>query len=206
MFVPGNYRLAKQFGTKIGFYRSIRATLLAQTFLTIFTIMKLRYFLSFLLIGVVVAACAQTKSQKKAKAKKVIVKSDIKLLEATSQRMLPGIPGAQPTTEFRFIIIWQNANWPETFFWRGENGWMTCKMDKAHKSKASKDYKMEFVANDQVHKGDTLSLKPIRGGKFPIPDEIPETAKNTLYYKVAGSKWLAFPVTTITRKPDVAMP
>jgi hypothetical protein len=79
-------------------------------------------------------------------------------------------------------------------------------MDKAHKPKDSKDYLTESISNDQVHKGDTLSLKPIRGGKFPIPAEIPETAKNTLFYKVAGSKWLAFPVTTITRKRDVAMP
>jgi hypothetical protein len=48
-----------------------------------------------------------------------------------------------------------------------------------------------------------LELIPMTGGKFPVPAEIPVEARNTLYYKTAGSGWLAFPVKTITKKVDI---
>jgi hypothetical protein len=169
--------------------------------------MKLRYFLSFLLLGLFVTATAQSKSKAKAKTKKkVVAKANFTLLEASTWRTLPGMPGAEPQTEYRFVIVWQNASYPETFFWRGDAGWLTCQIDKAHKAKGARDYTTEFVTGDQMHKGDTLLLKPVRGGRFPIPAEIPEKAKNTLFYKVGGSGWLAFPVSKITRKADVALP
>lgn len=139
-------------------------------------------------------------------------KAHFRLIEAYMQRTMPGIPGAQVKTDYYFIVKWEAKTYPETFFWRGENGWLTCNTARAHR--AGKDshpprgieYRTEPAAGDQVHKGDTLMLKPIVGGKFPVPAEIPADAKNTLYYKTGGSGWLAFPVKNITKKPDVAMP
>jgi hypothetical protein len=90
---------------------------------------------------------------------------------------------------------------------------MTCKIEKAHRVKGPDtnvpkglDYIAEMVNGDQIHKGDTLEVTPVKGGRYPIPAEIPATAKNTLYYKVGGSKWLSFPVKNISTKPDVARP
>jgi hypothetical protein len=173
--------------------------------------MKLSRILCLFLAGLSLSATAQTKVKSKSKA--VAKKDNFRLLEAYSQRTLPGIPNGPVEVGYHFIVIWQNAKYPETFFWRGDNGWMTCKIEKAHSVTGHDtnvpkglDYGTEFVTGDQIHKGDTLALTPVKGGRYPIPAEIPATAKNTLYYKVGGSKWLSFPVKNIGKKPDVAMP
>lgn len=145
------------------------------------------------------------------KHKKKAIKDHFKLLEAYTQRTLPGIPGGNPPEAgYHFIIIWGSPI--ESCFWRGDNGWLTCNIQRAHKinRKDSRnipgmDYSIE-EGGEQLHKGDTVALTPVRGGKFPIPKEIPVTAKNTLYYTTAGSGWIAFPVKTITKKRDVPMP
>ncbi len=146
--------------------------------------------------------------------KKKATKEHFKLLEAYTQRVLPGIPGGSlPDAGYHFIIVWHGTSNLESCFWRGENGWLTCNIEKAHKISPKDarnfppgmDYRTEPVTGDEVHKGDTISLTPIKGGKFAIPKEIPATAKNTLYYKSGGSKWLAFPVKTIGKKRDIAM-
>jgi len=171
----------------------------------IFTIMHRKRFLCFVLIFFVICGSVPATYAKKR------TKTNIKLLEAYSQRTIPGIPGAKVQTAYNFIVIWQGAKYPETFFWRGDGGWLTCSISKAHKAtKVSSpqqrmDYSIERVTNDNIHKGDTLDLIPTPGGKFPIPAEIPTDAKNTLFYKTGGSGWLSFPVNTIGKKPDRVM-
>jgi hypothetical protein len=169
--------------------------------------MNLKYFLCISVMAMCIAATAEatTKGKKKSKA-------DFRLIEAYSQRTIPGIPGATPKTAYHFIIVWENKNYPETFFWRGDNGWVTCNIVKAHKVKAKSknvpkgmDYTIENVSGDAIHKGDTVQLTPTPGGKFPVPAEIPADAKNTLYYKTGGSGWLSFPVKNISKKPDVTL-
>jgi hypothetical protein len=51
-----------------------------------------------------------------------------------------------------------------------------------------------------VKKGTNLLLTPVTGGRFPIPAEIPDSARNTLFYKTAGSNWIALPVNKIAKK------
>lgn len=134
-----------------------------------------------------------------------------RLLEAYSQNSISGIPGGPKKEGHHFVIIWQAKTTPETFFWRGENGWMTCSVEKAHKLTKTelKDvpagtcYSTADVAVEEIHKGDSLMLTPLRGGKYPIPTEVSAKSKNTLYYKVAGSKWLASPVKKIVKKKDI---
>ena len=169
--------------------------------------MKLKRITCLLLVFLCLAGTTEAKKVAKKKEK-----ANFKLLEAYSQKIVPGIPGAQPKTNFKFIIVWQGAKYPETFFWRGDGGWLTCSILKAHKIKnkgksnpAGVEYNTEFAGGDNIHTGDTLQLTPTPGGKFPIPTEIPADAKNTLYYKTGGSGWLSFPVKYITKKPDVIM-
>lgn len=152
------------------------------------------------------AANAQTSSRKKSK-------TYFKLVEAYTQKVQAGRQETPPMTGTHFIIVWENAQYPETFFWRGENGWLSCNMLKAHKiTGKTKDipkgieYRTEAATGDQIHKGDTLELSPVTGGRFPIPDEIPKNAKNTLFFKTGGSHWLSYPVKKITTKPGVSMP
>lgn len=176
--------------------------------------MKLKFLLFILPAFVVLSSEAQTKTKVKTKRKKVVkTTSYFTLLEAYTQNTMPGTPGGLQETGHHFVIKWQTATYPETFFWRGENGWMTCKIEKASKITGDRtnvprgmDYRTRMVTGDDIKKGDTLMLTPIRGGRFPIPPEIPETAKNTLFFKTGGSKWLAFPVKTIGKKPDIMMP
>lgn len=131
-------------------------------------------------------------------------KTNIKLIEAYTETSAPK-DGSKAKTITQLVVIWQGADYPETFFWRGNNGWLTCKTDKAHRvsaKAASKKnvYVTDAVDNNNIHKGDTLLLTPVSGGKFPVPAEIPESAKNTLYYKTAGSGWLALPVKKIAKR------
>ena len=171
--------------------------------------MKMRCFIYFLVLCF--AASISTNAQTTTKAKS---KTYLKVVEAYTQRTRPGRPeSAPPPTGTHFIIVWEYAKYPETFFWRGEGGWLSCNMLKAHKitnrphnMPRGIDYRTEFVTGDKIHKGDTLQLSPVTGGKFPIPDEIPKDAKNTLFFKTGGSGWLSFPVENITKKPDIIMP
>lgn len=165
--------------------------------------MKSSYFICLLVSALVLTISAQAAKKK--------TKTNFKLIEAYSQKTLGGIPGAPPQTGNHFIIKWEATTYPETFFWRGDNGWLSCKIEKAHKvaktgkMQPAEDYTTEFVTGDQIHKGDTLELSPVTGGRFPIPAEIPKNAKNTLFYKTGGSKWLAFPVSKIAHKADVPL-
>jgi hypothetical protein len=144
-------------------------------------------------------------SEGKTAAKKK-TKTYFKLLEATSQRTLPGIPGAAVKTDYNFTITWLAATYPETFFWVGEGGRLPCGIRRVHKAPEGKGYTFENVLSRNIHKGDTLRLVPVTGGKLPVPDEIPATAQNTLYFKTVGSNWLSYPVKNIRRLPDIANP
>jgi hypothetical protein len=173
--------------------------------------MKLKYFLFFLVLGFTVAANAQ---HKKAKASKKKAFPYFTLVEAYTQRTLPGIPSQLPTTGEHFVIVWKWAKFPETFFWRPEDGgWLPCKMLKAHKvtertpnMPEGLDYTTTHVKGDDIHEGDTLELTPVIRGRFPIPAEIPKNAKNTLFFKTGKSGWLSYPIDSIARKQDIVNP
>ncbi|MBC7555054.1 MAG: hypothetical protein H7257_13885 [Taibaiella sp.] len=170
--------------------------------------MKLKLKLVTGVLAVLCAGCAVAKTKKTTKT------TNLKLVEAYTQRTLAGIPGAPPAAGQHFVVVWNAKTYPESFFWRGENGWLTCSIEKTHKIPKSEiknypggvEYRNEDVSGDEIHKGDTLMLTPLKGGKFPVPAEIPVSAKNTLYYKTGGSKWIAFKVATISKKRDIATP
>ncbi len=136
-----------------------------------------------------------------------------KLLEAYTQRTVAGREGGMANTDYHFVIIWQGAAYPETFFWRGENGFLPCNIEKV--SKITKrtanlpkgmDYQVLEGMGDQLKKGDTLILTPVKGGKFAVPAEVPEKAKNTLFFKTGTSGWLSYAVKKIAKKQDIMAP
>lgn len=134
-----------------------------------------------------------------ASAAKKKQKTHFSLVEAY-HRPQEGDPGNEPPmTGDHFVIRWNDTNYPETFFWRGENGWLSCKMERAHRTTKNGNFITE-TDGSPAHKGDTLMLSPVTGGRFPIPKEIPANAKNTLFYKTGGSGWLSFPVKKIVKK------
>ena len=171
--------------------------------------------MAILLLANINIGCAHAWGNKKKHNKNNKARvGDIKVIEAYSQKTMPGRREPPVTSNNNFVLIWQNKQYPETFFWRGEGGWQTCKIMKAHKIPMQDmrnvprgmDYRSEFVAGDGVHEGDTLMLTPLIGGKFPIPAEIPDTAKNDLFYKCGGSGWLKFHIDTIVKKHDIIAP
>lgn len=150
-------------------------------------------------------------TKKKAVAKKP--KPYFKVIDAFTQHVLPVKPHATPTNGDHFIIVWQAAKFPEAFFWRGEGGWLPCKMLYAHKVVCKSpqypeglDYAVSHVKGDDIHSGDTLELTPMLMGKFPVPKEIPDSARNTLFFRVGTSGWLSMPVKEIKVKNDVVVP
>lgn len=141
-------------------------------------------------------------------------KANFSLLEAYKQKVNPGTSKSLAFTGEHFIIVWNAATYPETFYWRGDMGFLMCTIKKAHKiSKANArnyppgmDYMTENVNGDQIHKGDTLEVTPFSGGKVRVPGEIPQAAKNTLFYKVNGNnKWQSFAVKKMSTKRAIAM-
>jgi hypothetical protein len=135
----------------------------------------------------------------------------IKLQDAYTQRTLPGVRGAEPYTETHFVLIWNNKNPPETFYWRdGAGSWIGCRITKATKlakeNEAGIDYTIENIKLCNIKKGDLLEVMPINGGKYKAPVEIPQKTTNTLFFKTNKTNWLAFPVKEIKQKRDIAMP
>jgi len=165
--------------------------------------------LCFIALCFVITSNAQTR--KKTTNKKP--HSSFILLEAFTQHIWPVKTNVTPTTGEHFIIVWEAPKYPETFYWRGENGWLPCKIMNAHKVVCRSpdfpiglDYTVSHIKGDDIHVGDTLELTPMLRGKFPIPPEIPGDAKNTIFFKAGKSGWLSYAVQEITAKPDVTMP
>ncbi len=141
-------------------------------------------------------------------------KHDLKLIEAYSQKTVPGRRESPAEISINFIMEWRAKTYPETMFWRGEGGWQTCRMLKAHKMElgagskpiVGSGYRVEMADGNNIKKGDTMMVTPMVGGKFPIPKEIPNEARNTLFYKTGGSEWRPFVIDTIIKKRDILAP
>ena len=162
-------------------------------------------------IGIGICAATETQAKHRWHPAK---KQDLSLVEAFSQRTLPGRNESAPETSVHIVVVWRARTYPETFFWRGENGWQSCSMLRAYKMNLSagskpvsgSGYRLEDYNGKAPEKGDTLMLTPVTGGKFPIPAEIPVSSRNTLYYKTGGSGWKSFPIDTVVKKRDIIAP
>jgi hypothetical protein len=139
---------------------------------------------------------------------------DMRLVEAYTQKLTPGRKEFPAETSMYIVVEWRSRESPETFFWRGDGGWLSCRTEKAHHIErpagmrpfGGMDYTLDPPDNKPFVKGDTIMLSPVTGGKFPVPGTIPASARNTLFYKTTGSDWKAFPVDSIGRKRDILAP
>ncbi len=125
-------------------------------------------------------------------------KANIKLVTAFSKKIPESAQSNPPKTGEFFIVKWNESSYPESVFWRGQGGWLSCNIEKAVKK--GKKYIGVPVEIEKIKKGQLLMFSPVTGGRFPIPAEIPENAKNTIFYKTSGSTWKAFPVKKISKK------
>ncbi|MDR3680391.1 MAG: hypothetical protein P4L41_10535 [Flavipsychrobacter sp.] len=131
----------------------------------------------------------------------------VKVLRATVQRTMPG-RNTGVISNYDFIVVWTSKMPPASFFWRGQDGWLTCNVLKVHGAgkKNSLDYVPDKNGMDaRINKGDTLEITPVPGGRFAIPSQIPGGAVNTLFFKTDQSGWLYYK-TKLTQKPDVILP
>lgn len=126
-------------------------------------------------------------------------KPSIKLLEASYQRIIPGIPGAAIRTNYHFIVIWNSTQSPDKFFWKNEKDQTHCVVSKisTHGPNAT-----DII----IRTGDTLSISALKDKEVQTPTGIPSKAKNTLFFKTKSSAWVPYPVKKISKKPDEAMP
>lgn len=151
--------------------------------------------------------------------KKLAVKpgtSYARIIEASKQVFLPGIPEGTPTEKLTILLVWKSKDAPETFFWTGNGEWVNCIVEKAHHAHL-KSPKYEFGETwytteqvtqlSKIKRGDTLELSPIYGGKHPVPAEVTADMTNRVFTKTAKSGgWIYLPVKKIIDRPKVAMP
>ncbi len=169
---------------------------------------------SLLCFAVLCFALIGTAEAKRKKQEKCVT-----LVEAYSQRTLPGMRRATPPPPvIHFIVVWENKQHPDAFLWRGDAGLLSCNVVKVHKitDKAARapmgiDYYSEKIDVKAVAKGDTLDVVPITGSAATVAggiSNVPGTT-NTLFMELNGKhgiemNWIH--VDTIKKKRDIAMP
>jgi hypothetical protein len=121
-----------------------------------------------------------------------------KLIEAYSQRTIPGTQESPIITKLGFQVKWLCSERPTSFFWKGKDGWMTCIVSKI------KDGEKTEIAPEDVKKGDVLELEPIKGGKFPMVKSAAKL-KEVILFKTNKSNWRYLSVGKISKKPDIIM-
>ncbi len=161
--------------------------------------MTMRYFIALLASVFILSSATAQEKKKVARSGK----SYATLVSATTQRTIPGMRGAQPTTRYDFVLRWKSKQVPETFFWRGDNAWMNC-LVKAYKP-GKKDHGAE-ISLEKVTRNTCIQLTGMPGGKFPVPEEIQNTPGQAIFFKTATSGWRYLPVTKITKKKDIIAP
>ncbi len=158
--------------------------------------MQSRIFTLIIALSIVASACAQSKKTKTAKQP---VHASVLEVERKPET---NTEEGYTITPYRIVLVWKTATAPTTFYWRGEDGWMNCMVNKVRRKgkmtmKQTGWYTAAEISPEAVRRNDTLELIPVPGGRNPIPIEIPETAKNTVYYQLKGSsKWNGLAVKT----------
>ncbi len=148
----------------------------------------------YFLLSIHLFGCANAKAIAGKKSK-----PSIKLLEATSQRIIPGIPGAEIKTNYHFIVVWSSPQAPDKFFWKNEKDQAYCRITKITSIGS-------HSINAAIHNGDTLSISAVNEKQTKAPTEVSPKAKNTLYFKTKNSGWVSYPIKKVTKKPDEVMP
>ncbi len=192
------------------FYTTKRLFVYIYNHFFLIMITRAGIFVTTICTAAMLTACAQTK-------KTVVVKSGAtyaKTIEATEQTTLPGRKESEPVRTQKILLVWKQKETPQTFYWRGEDGWTDCTVSKASKNNKKAPryqfgenwYDTKNIGLDKIKKGDTLELTITPGGKNVIPAGITADMKNRLFFKTAKTGWLYLPVEKFIKRPPVAMP
>ncbi len=139
-------------------------------------------------------------------------KASFRLVEAFSQRMLPGKSGGAIKTDSHFILVWQDEAKPaDAFYWKNDNNWQQCIAAKAHKAvrgqvRAGFEYSQERAGLAGVNKGDTIILTPRHGSGSAVPEPLQKKKGNFVCYKTQEGAWYSVPVLKLAQKHDIALP
>ena len=170
--------------------------------------------MKILLFAAIFMGIPESSTHGKSPVKK-LYKSDITLLEAYTQRTLPGRREGKIISTTHFIIVWHNKDYPTRFFWMDNNSAVNCNFCKAHKAYQGTDrfahnrpdYVRDGLSNENIKPGDTLDVIPIAGNNTDLPHDLPAKTKNTLiYYQSNEKKLFGIKADSLTRKHDIMMP
>jgi len=170
-----------------------------SVFLFTFSSMNMRYVIALLACLFVMGSVSAAERKKVAKSGK----SYASLVSASVQRTVPGARGSQPIMHYSFVVRWKSKEMPETFFWRGKDAWMNCKVT-VYKSPECR--KGSEVPLEKLKPGSYILLQAVPGGKFPMPEDIQNMKGDDLFFKTGKSGWLYLAVSKITKQKDLLMP
>lgn len=158
---------------------------------------KFHAVISTIVIACIFSGCAEAKKTAGIKSGTAYAK----IVKAVSQPAGKTITGVESTEELHITITWKTSEKPVSFYWRGDGTWFECMVFKAPMvNNTDSRFIKQQVSFEDVKKNDMLELVPLPGGKYAVPSEIPEKARNTLFFKTAKSGWLSLPVNNIISK------
>ena len=173
--------------------------------------MKMKSLLCLIVLCFAITGSIQAKKKTKKKGKANFV-----LIEAYSQRIVPGMRRSVPPPPVtHFIIIWESKRYPVVFYWLKDTGQTyTCNIVKAHKitDKSSmmpegKDYYTENITPGNIHVGDTLDITTLPLNKYAYSEDLLNVnTKNTLFFKTSDNKMGSVHIDTVFKKRDILMP
>lgn len=148
-----------------------------------------------LVTGLSLSACAQNR-------KATGAGSYARILDGRYTRILAGRQETGIRYSYVLHLVWKSTTAPVSFFWKPSEGWQTCVLYKGYLPGNGPG---NPIAPESVRKGDTLTIIPLSGGRDAMPDGIPASLKNSLFFKTSKSKWLHLPV-KLQKAPDQVMP
>lgn len=140
------------------------------------------------------------------------VYSQTRFLDAISQRTIPGARDMQPTTAWKFILIWQGGEPPTTFFWRPDaNRWMTTSVTRIHNYSKAREGGLSAYSNEEidlknVRRGDTLEIVAMPMGRDAMPSSLKNKQKAALYYQTNLLGQWHYLTPAVRKLEDIMMP
>ncbi|XZF16494.1 hypothetical protein ACTHGU_10160 [Chitinophagaceae bacterium MMS25-I14] len=101
----------------------------------------------------------------------------------------------QSDTSYIFHIVWSSTRIPTSFFWRGSDGWMVCRVI-SEKGTPQQDITAD-LSPERIKKGNKVQIVPMPGGKYEIPGCITSNMHHTLFFTTGSNQWYSVPVKNI---------
>jgi hypothetical protein len=134
-----------------------------------------------------------------------------RFLDATIQHIIPGQRDTKPATEWKLLLIWNEAQPPKSFIWQStEGGPLVCAVQKIHHyvkadGQQLAAYGTREVALKAVRRGDTLEIIPIPSRPGVLPKALKPVRQDALYYQAAGSSSWHYLKPVLRRLKDIVM-